>query len=239
MMPVGVRCVEKSPHRRIGAAEQGSNHMGLFNKITKGFSSMVGGVDAEVMQIGRPAQAEILGFNAAGTTVQMGGGLVERVCVFNVKIAMDDVAPYTAQVKQRIPEIYIPQLQGLTIVAAKVHPNDPNRIALDFNSPAPNVRMARSNEPANTAAYILQNGESGQAVIVANQPLGRTNPDGLDMYAFHLTVIPSDGRDPYQIQVGNPVPKSALPLLFPGSRVPVKMLVESPNSVVIDWARAQ
>ena len=132
--------------------------MGLFNKITKGFSSMVGGVDAEVMQIGRPAQAEILGFNAAGTTVQMGGGLVERVCVFNVKIAMDDVAPYTAQVKQRIPEIYIPQLQGLTIVAAKVHPNDPNRIALDFNSPAPNVRMARSNDPTHTAAYILQNG---------------------------------------------------------------------------------
>ena len=34
-----------------------------------------------------------------------------------------------------------------------------------------------------------------------------------------------------------PAPQ-ALPLLFPGSKVPVKMLAESPNSVVIDWARA-
>src|ERR1700683_4069086 len=31
------------------------------------------------------------------------------------------------------------------------------------------------------------------------------------------------GTDPYQIEVGNPTPQAALPFLFPGSRVPVKI----------------
>ena len=37
-----------------------------------------------------------------------------------------------------------------------------------------------------------------------------------------LTVMPQ-GRDPYQIQVGNPTPPKALPFLFAGSHVPVKI----------------
>jgi hypothetical protein len=45
------------------------------------------------------------------------------------------------------------------------------------------------------------------------------------------------GRDAYQIQVGNPVPASALPFLFPGSRVPVKIGSDA-NAVVIDWEHA-
>jgi hypothetical protein len=40
---------------------------------------------------------------------------------------------------------------------------------------------------------------------------------------------------PYQIQVGNAVPASALPLLFPGSKLHAK-LGEGPNDVVVDWA---
>jgi hypothetical protein len=46
-----------------------------------------------------------------------------------------------------------------------------------------------------------------------------------------------EGKDPYQIQVGNPTPPAALPFLFPGSRVPVKIGTD-PNAVVIDWDAA-
>jgi hypothetical protein len=45
------------------------------------------------------------------------------------------------------------------------------------------------------------------------------------------------GTDPYQIEVGNPTPQAALPFLFPGSRVPVK-IGTAPNDVVIDWHAA-
>ena len=67
-------------------------------------------------------------------------------------------------------------------------------------------------------------------------PLGKRNQAGVDIYAYKLTVMPQ-GRDPYQIQVGNPTPPAALPFLFPGSRVPVK-IGTIPNAVVIDWDAA-
>jgi hypothetical protein len=54
------------------------------------------------------------------------------------------------------------------------------------------------------------------------------------MYALQLTAY--EGVDiPYQLTVGNPVPATALPLLFPGSKLHAK-LGDDPNSVVVDWA---
>jgi hypothetical protein len=73
-------------------------------------------------------------------------------------------------------------------------------------------------------------------VIVESQPLGKRNPAGVDIYAYVLTVMPQ-GKDPYQIQVGNPTPPAALPFLFAGSHVPVK-IGSIPNAVVIDWEAA-
>jgi hypothetical protein len=87
-----------------------------------------------------------------------------------------------------------------------------------------------------SAAALLATGQPGQAVIVAFQPLGKRNPAGVDMYYYRLTVMPR-GSDPYQIEVGNPTPHAALPFLFPGSRVPVK-IGDTPNAVVIDWDAA-
>jgi hypothetical protein len=49
----------------------------------------------------------------------------------------------------------------------------------------------------------------------------------------------AEGTAPYQIKVGNPVPPEALPLLYPGSKLPAKF---DPNgaqeAVAIDWAGA-
>lgn len=63
------------------------------------------------------------------------------------------------------------------------------------------------------------------------------NAAGVPLVAFLLTVMPLQGQ-PYQVQIGNPCPNEALPLLYPGSQVPAKVLPEDPNSVVIDWAAA-
>ena len=52
-----------------------------------------------------------------------------------------------------------------------------------------------------------------------------------------LTVIPT-GAQPYQVQVGNPTPPEALPFLFPGSNVPVKVSAQNASSVVVDWQAA-
>ena len=75
-------------------------------------------------------------------------------------------------------------------------------------------------------------------MIVESQPLGMRNPKGDDMYAFSLTIL-ADGRPPYQIQVGNPVPAAAVPLLYPGNTVPAKRMPDGDDrQVVIDWEAA-
>ena len=203
--------------------------MGFLSKLT-------GGPDKKLLQTGLLGRAIITDVKLTGTTLEIGNGLVQRVCLFTVEVSLDNRAPYTATCKQRIPEIQIPQIQpGFTTVAVRVSPDDPSQIVLDFATEPP-VVTAPAATGNNSAAELLATGEPGEAVIVAFQPLGKRNQAGIDVYAFVLTVIPQ-GKDPYQIQVGNPTPPTALPFLFAGSRVPVK-IGTIPQAVVIDWEMA-
>ncbi len=61
------------------------------------------------------------------------------------------------------------------------------------------------------------------------------NAKGDPVQALTLTVA-TGVPEPYQIQVGNAVPNSALPMLFPGSKLHAK-LGDGPNDVVVDWAK--
>ncbi|HEY6523910.1 MAG TPA: hypothetical protein VIY10_09100 [Solirubrobacteraceae bacterium] len=91
---------------------------------------------------------------------------------------------------------------------------------------------------ASSAARIFELGTACKAVIVQSQPLGMRDPEGDDMYAFLLTVV-AEGRPPYQIQVGNPVPAAAMPLVYPGNTVPAKRMADGDDhELVIDWEGA-
>jgi hypothetical protein len=91
---------------------------------------------------------------------------------------------------------------------------------------------------AGPAARILENGTPCTAMIVESQPLGMRNPRGDDLYALVLTVT-AEGRRPYQIQVGNPVPAAALPLLCPGTSLPARRMPEGDDhELAIDWEGA-
>jgi hypothetical protein len=210
-----------------GGAHHGG--MGLLSKIT-------GAPDKKIMETGLLGRGIITDVKLTGTTLQSGNGLVQRTCVFTVEVSLDGRAPYLATCKQRIPEIQLPQIQpGNTTVAVRVDPAEPTQIALDFGT-APPVVTTPGGSGNHSAAEILATGEPGRAVIIQFQPLGKRNPAGVDLYAYLLTVMPR-GRDPYQIQVGNPTPPAALPFLFAGSRVPVK-IGTIPNAVAIDWEAA-
>lgn len=203
--------------------------MGLLSKIT-------GGPDKKLLETGLLGRGIITGVNMTGTTFQSGNGLVQRTCLFTVEVSLDGRAPYTATCRQRIPEVQIPQIQpGATTVAVRANPAEVTQIALDFTTEPP-VVTTPGGTGNHSAAEILATGAPGRAVIVEFQPLGKRNPAGVDLYAYLLTVMP-DGRNPYQIQVGNPTPPAALPFLFAGSRVPVK-IGTIPNAVVIDWEAA-
>jgi hypothetical protein len=160
--------------------------------------------------------------------------------VFTVEVALDNVPRYTATCRQAVRATILPQLTAPgTTIAVRVDPDDHSRVALSLGEAPPTVTMASSGD-ANTssAARILEQGVSCKAVIVQSQPLGMRNPKGDDMYAFALTIL-AEGRSPYQIQVGNPVPAAAVPLLYPGNTVPAKRMPDGDDrEVVIDWQAA-
>jgi hypothetical protein len=206
-----------------------SGGMGLLRKLT-------GGTDKKLLQTGLLGQGLITDLRVTGTTVQTGNGLVQRSCVFTVQVTLDGKEPYEATCKQRILEVQIPQFKpASTTVAVRVNPEDPTDIALDLATAPPEVTMAAGSGD-HSAATVLATGEAAQAVIVESTSLNKRNQAGVEVYAYTLTVMPTD-RDPYQIQVGNPTPPAALPFLYPGSHVPVK-IGSVPNAVVIDWDKA-
>jgi hypothetical protein len=170
----------------------------------------------------------------SNTTMSVLNSLVERSCTFTLRVMMDGVQPFEATITQRVQEVRIPQLQQPGVVlAVRVDPANHARIAIDFASQPPEVKLPESTGPG-SAAHILATGKPITVVLVANQPLGISNAKGDPVQALTLTVA-TGVPTPYQIQVGNAVPATALPLVFPGSQLHAK-LGDGPNDVVVDWA---
>ena len=200
--------------------------MGFFGKL-------IGATDDTVMQTGLLGRGEVTGVQMSGMTLQSGNGLVERKCTISLKVMLDNVAPYDAVAVQRLQEIVIPQLAGGAVLAVRVDPNDHSKVFLDFASELPEVTVPKG-EGRNSAAWVLENGKPIKVVLVQSQPAKMKNADGVDIYA--LTLTPYEGVDtPYQLVVGNAVPATALPLLYPGSKLHAR-LGDQPDAVVVDWA---
>ena len=152
-----------------------------------------------------------------GTTVQVSNGLTERVCEFRVEVSLDNGPRYEATCKQHVPEIYIPQLSTPNaVVAVRANADQLDEIVLDLEHEAPTVTIAHDKN-ATSATEILATGQPAQAVIVTFGPIGMKTPEGVEVQAFKLTVMPVDGT-PYQVDVGNATPPEALPLLFSPDR---------------------
>ena len=208
--------------------------MGFLDDIGDSIRGVTGGTDKELLATGTLGRADLLGVDISGTTMQFGNGLVERKCTFTLQVYLDGEAPFPATVVQRVQEVYIPQLiPGQTVLAVRVNPADHAEVAIDFASEIPNVKI-KASEGKDSAAWVLANGTDANVVLVANQPMGLTSAAGDPVQALTLTV--DKGAESYQVQVGNGVPNSALPLLFPGSKLHAK-IGEGPNDVVVDWAR--
>lgn len=210
--------------------------MGLFSKVRE----LTGSPSRELLQHGLLGQGIITGVKQTG--VSSGPDFnPSHVCVFTVEVSLDNTPRYTATCRQAILATVLPQLLGGgTTVAVRVDPEDHSKIALDLTTPPPVITVSSSSGDANTgsADEILETGSPCRAVIVESMPLQRRNSKGVDMYAFSLTVL-ADGRTPYQVQVGMPVPPEAVPLLYPGNNVPAKRLPDKPDQyIVIDWSAA-
>jgi hypothetical protein len=206
--------------------------MGMFKKLKQ----MTGSVDKDLLRNGLLGRGVIM--EVQQTRVSTGGddAFSRPVCVFTVEVTLDNVPAYTASCRQSVPLTVLPQfVPGQTVAAVRVNPDNHDEIALDLATEPPEVTIAQSQGAS--AAEVLERGNPVRAVIVQTQPLGMKNQHGVDVHAFVLTVMP-DGQKPYQTKVGNPVPDEGVPLLFPGSNLPAKVLPEEPEGVVIDFKAA-
>ena len=214
--------------------QQKGESVGLMRKMR----SVTGSVDKQLLEHGLLGRGIIV--SVQQTSVSTGADFdPSHVYVFTVEVALDEVPRYTATCRQSLRATVLPGLMmpGVT-VAVRADPSDHSRIALSLGEEPPTVTMARSGDPTGSAARILELGVACRAVIVQSQPLGTRNQRGDDMYAFLLTVM-ADGRSPYQIKVGNPVPTAAVPLLYPGNTVPARRMADGDDhELVIDWERA-
>jgi hypothetical protein len=210
--------------------------MGLFSKARE----LTGAPSKDLLQNGQLGRGIISDIRQTG--VSTGADFnPSHVCIFTLEVSLDKTARYTATCRQAVPATILPQLMSPgTTVAVRVDPNDHAKIALDLATAPPVVTVSANDGDPNkgSAAEILEHGTPCRAVIVESLPLGRRTEAGLDLYAFTLTVM-ADGRPPYQVQVGNPVPADAVPLLYPGNNVPAKRMAERGDQyIVIDWASA-
>jgi hypothetical protein len=150
-------------------------------------------------------------------------------------VTLDNTPTYEAECRQAVPyEVIGRMIPKQTMVAVRVDPNDPNEIALDLATPPPTVTVQRE---GGGAAEVLARGVPERAVIVATQPMGMRNPEGVDIHAFVLSVL-QDGHAPREARVANPVPPEARALLFNRANLPATVLPEEPDGVVIDWTAA-
>jgi hypothetical protein len=210
--------------------------MGLLNKLR----SATGSVSRKLLEEGLLGQGIITDVRQTG--VSTGADFnPSHVCLFTVEVSLDNTPRYTATCRQAVLATILPQLLNPgTTVAVRVNPEDHSEIALSLGEAPPTITVSSTSGDPNTASAseILSYGDPCRVVIVESQPLGRKNQKGVDIYALLMTVM-VDGRPPYQVPVGNPVPPEAVPLLYPGNNVPAKcMLSRGDKNVVVDWEAA-
>ena len=203
--------------------------MALFKKLKEA----VGSVDSQLLTTGIPAWGALQDVQLNGTQVSIGVDQY-RVCTFTVQVRIDGEQPYVATTKQRVHELALARLSGAGAVCVRVDPADRQHIAIDFDSPAPVVTVPATTGPG-SRGDVLERGAPCEVVVAQSQPMGLRSQEGHDITGFALTVVPAEGT-PYQAQVAGPVPAVNLPQVFPGSRLPARVLPEDPNAVVIDWA---
>jgi hypothetical protein len=209
--------------------------MGFLDKIR----AVGGGVSPELMQNGTLARGEIVSVQPTGMTVSHGNdALGKQVCNVALNVYMDNTPPFPATVHQGVPILVLQALVSPgAVVAVRVNPANTQEVAIDFDTAPPTVTMAAGGPNRGSAAELLATGTPARAVIIQSQPLGMRSPSGVDVYALVVTIL-CDGHQPYQTQVGNPVPPSGLPLLYPGSNLPAKVRPEEQGQVIIDWDAA-
>jgi hypothetical protein len=135
--------------------------------------------------------------------------LGKHVCNVAMNIDMDNTPPFQATCHQGVPILALQAVMTPgTVVAVRVNPQNPQGVALDFDSEPPTVTMSATGPNRGSARRAARHRHTGAGGDHPEPADGYGSQAGVDMYAFVVTIL-CDGDQPYQTQTGNPVPLSA------------------------------
>jgi hypothetical protein len=215
----------------------------------------------ELKATGIPATGTILQLRETGITINE----TDAVIGFTVMVEAAGRTPYTATFDQTVPRLAFGSLAPGAKVALRVDPDDPNEVAIDFDAgvtPAvgavagnavgaidvrpeqlqqmlaqfPGATVNLVAPKVGSAAEILATGTPGRATVINTFATDQTTPDGDPVVGYILNVQPSDGRPPYQVQLGHRTPRTLTHTPGPGANLAVKISPTDPEAVAIDWA---
>lgn len=184
------------------------------------------GAKQQLLQSGVPAQVRVVAARETGMTVND-----RPMLQLTLEVQVQGRAVYQTQVQELVPLMAMGLLSSGQPLAARVDPNDPSKVAIDWSG--------RSAAPARIEsggiARLLHTGIAGQARIERFEQLPMPpGPNGV-LFKFAVQVQVPDGRPVYAVEMGQAVPHAAMGALTPGLVVPCKVDPMSPSSVVLDF----
>ncbi|MDD1649266.1 MAG: hypothetical protein LUO80_02575 [Methylococcaceae bacterium] len=84
------------------------------------------GEACEILAIGKPASATIIGISDTGTTINN-----DPVVAFELEVHPDPGTPFKAKTRALISRLDVPQVQPGHVVPVKYDPQQPGRVAID------------------------------------------------------------------------------------------------------------
>lgn len=196
------------------------------------FGNLLGSTDDNVMANGILGRGEITSLSVSGLTMRVNNSLQERKCTIAMNVLIDGVPAFQATAVQRIQEILLSKLGKGVAVPVRVDPSNHSKVYIDFASQMPVITMARTSGET-SAAYILEHGKPIKVILLSSTPAKIKNADGVDGFTLALTVY-EGVETPYQTAVVNAVPATALPLMYPGSKLHAKLGAN--GIVIVDWS---
>lgn len=233
--------------------------MGIF----KSAAEHLGSIDHKLIRTGTLARGEIVSVEQTG----MGIGGTENssageayVCKITVTVVgFNGMEPYQASCLYPVPGISLAEIQTPgAAVAIRVDPTNPQNIALDAQTEAPDGPAEESaateaggpvvlvsddgtevplatHTASLTAAQVLEQGLPCTVDVLAIIPIDEKNAKGEDLTGLILNVH-KPGRADSQAQIGTHVPPELASRVVVGATLPAKFVDSSDDTVVPDWA---
>jgi hypothetical protein len=182
----------------------------------------------KLYETGVPGRAEILAAPGQHAISHVG----ENIGRFHVRVELPGRAAYEAKVTQSFGGGY--ESAGLkegALVECRVDPKNEKRVLL--LAPEPDERRVSVVD----SSHILAKGKRARATVSESKDLEMTAPGTEDpVYLLRLELRSDDEPDPWDVEIGQRVPRGAEKLVETGGQLTAAYLeVDNGDSVAVDW----